>query len=87
MTKQECIEKLNIIAEKSEKGYYHYSVKINEWEGYGKSRTYFKIYETKEGTKHFKSADFGYFDNKNNEYIAGKNGDVTENYTFGGSEF
>ena len=51
---------------------FNYNVSSKLWEKYGKSRTYFKIVETRNNSKHYTEYDFGYIDNKTNEYHAGK---------------
>lgn len=87
MTREECIERLETIKAASiEENGYHLTIKMNDWQNYGKDRTYFKIAETREGSKHYSERDFGYYDNKAEAYIPGKN-DLTENYSFSGSKF
>lgn len=88
MTKENCIERMNIILTASGEniGIYHREIKMNNWENYGKNRTYFSIVETCEHSKHYVKKDYGYYDNINNEYVAGKN-DLTKNYTFSGAKF
>lgn len=71
MTKEELIEKLNALADDANKrfnGDFIYTAKENDWQGYGKSRTYFSIIETRTGSKHYKEIKFGYYDNQKNEY-------------------
>lgn len=60
-----------------------YAVKENVWEKYGKSRTYLKVVETRNHSKHYAEYDFGYIDNNTNEYHAGKH-DAFGRYTLGG---
>ena len=82
--KQKLIRKLEAIAEEagSHENGYHYEVSVRDWENYGKSRTYFAIYETRDGSKHNKQADYGYFDNQSGKYFPHKYGDLTKNHTF-----
>lgn len=82
----EMIERANLIASKGICAY-TYKVNANEWEGYGKKRTYISIVETCTGTKHYKKYDCGYVDMNTNEYVAGKNVDLRDNYTLDGSRF
>lgn len=63
---------------------YNYEISENVWEKYGKSRTYFKVIETRENSKHYDSYDCGYIDNKTEEYVAGKV-DVFGRYTLSGA--
>lgn len=63
---------------------YDYSISESVWEKYGKSRTYFKVIETRANSKHYASYDCGYIDNKTEEYVAGKV-DVFGKYTLSGA--
>lgn len=87
MKKEMIIARLNKVAEFGGCQGYHYTVKINEWNKYGKSRTYFSIVETRERTKHFKEKKYGYFDNQTGEYVPDKYGDLSGDtvYDFGGN--
>lgn len=49
-----------------------------------KSRTYFKVIETRVNSKHYASYGCGYIDNKTEEYVAGKV-DVFGKYTLSGA--
>ncbi len=92
MTKEMIIENLNKIYEASLKPGTGYNYDINEKEWIlkddvtgevKKSRTYLSIVETRDGSKHYAKKDFGFWDNINNKYVAGKN-DLTANlYDFG----
>lgn len=62
---------------------YDYKISENLWEKYGKSRTYFKVIETRKNSKHYVSYDLGYIDNNTEEYVAGKV-DVFGKYTLSG---
>lgn len=90
MTKNECINRLEVIFNASVQGsqdsIYKLTVKANDWKKYGKDRTYFSIVETSTASKHYVTKDYGYYDNINNEYVPGKN-DLRENYTFGDMNF
>ena len=86
MTKQEIIERLNKVCEQSQNGRFNVTVSVRDWENYGKSRTYFKIIETSNATKHYKELDFGYFDNNKDVYVPGKRDLTAETvYDFGGN--
>ena len=86
MTKQEIIERLNKVCEQSQNGRFNVTVSVRDWENYGKSRTYFKLIETSNTTKHYKDLDLGYFDNKANVYVAGQRDLEAETvYDFGGN--
>ena len=52
MTKQEIIERLNNVCEASQNARFTIEARITDWENYGKSRTYFKLVETSNVTKH-----------------------------------
>ena len=51
---------------------YNYEIRTNVWEKYGKNRTYVKIIETRRNSKHYATYDFGYIDNTDDSYHAGK---------------
>lgn len=72
----------NIIAEASD--VYNYEIKVNLWEKYGKSRTYIKVIETRENSRHYTEYNFGYIDNVSNEYVSGKM-DAFGKYTLSGA--
>lgn len=80
--KQQLIRKLEAIAEEagSHENGYHYEVSVRDWENYGKSRTYFAIYETRDGSKHNKKADYGYFDNQSGKYFPQKYADIEKDF-------
>lgn len=61
----------NLIADASD--VYDYRISTSVWEKYGKSRTYVKIIETRRNSKHYATYDFGYIDNTDDSYHAGKN--------------
>lgn len=63
---------------------YDYRISESVWEKYGKSRTYFKVIETRKNSKHYAAYDLGYIDNKTEEYVAGKV-DVFGKYTLSGA--
>ena len=62
---------------------YNYKMIVNVWEKYGKSRTYFKVIETRAHSTHCTTYDCGYVDNKSEVYVSGKV-DVFGKYTLGG---
>lgn len=84
MTKQEIINRLNIIAEEANSydNGYHYEVIVRDWNNYGKSRTYFSIVETRDNSKHYVKKDYGYYDNNADEYVTGK---ANIDYDFSGN--
>lgn len=51
---------------------YDYEIRTSVWEKYGKSRTYAKIIETRRNSKHYATYDFGYVDNVDDSYHAGR---------------
>lgn len=63
---------------------YNYEIQTNLWENYGRSRTYFKVVETRKNTRHYGVRDYGYIDNQKNVYVAGKN-DAFGKYDFSGN--
>ena len=63
---------------------YNYEIRTNLWEKYGKSRTYFKVIETRDHSKHYGERDYGYIDNITNKYVSGKN-DAFGKYDFSGN--
>lgn len=63
---------------------YDYEIVESVWEKYGKSRTYFKVIETRKNSKHYASYDCGYVDNKTEVYFPGKV-DVFGKYTLSGA--
>lgn len=72
--RDELIEKLEAIVEEknSHDNGYHYELSVNDWKNYGKSRTYLSIIETRDNSKHYVKSDYGYVDNKSNEYVPHK---------------
>lgn len=60
----------SLIAEATE--VYHYEILESVWEKYGKSRTYFKVRETRAHSTHCAMYDCGYVDNKGEVYVPGK---------------
>ena len=51
---------------------YDYEIRTSVWEKYGKSRTYAKIIETRRNSKHYATYDFGFVDNADDSYHAGR---------------
>lgn len=91
MTKEEAIKRLETIVAHSTKEY-NYIVYPSGW---GKrdengevtaSRTYFKVIETRDNSKHHVEYPFGYINDFTGEYVAGKN-DLTRNYDLSGAKF
>ena len=71
MKKQEAIEKMQqLVACATD--CYEYEIQANDWEKYGKNRTYLAIIETSNNSKHFVKYDFGYINNDADEYCPGK---------------
>lgn len=83
--KDAIIEKLNkIVAIGNEPNNgYHYELIVSDWVKYGKDRTYFKIVETREKSRHYKEGNYGYFDNIADEYFPVKSLD----FDFSGKRF
>lgn len=71
MIKAEIIERLNKIVNigNAPKNGYHYELIMNDWVKYGKDRTYFKIVETRDNSRHYAERDYGYFDNIADKYL------------------
>lgn len=92
MKKEEIVKRLEIILENTRQNeLYEYEIVANDWEGYGKNRTYFSIVEkstNSKSSKHYVTRKYGYLDNINGEYVVEKgNADATENYNFKGAKF
>ena len=87
--KRQIINRLKeIVANSTVLSYCEMKIKVNDWQNYGKSRTYFSIVERSIGaSKHYKEKKYGYVDNITGEYFPAKYGDAMENYTFGGMRF
>lgn len=70
MTRQGLINKLNeiVMENNSHDNGYHYEAVVKDWENYGKSRTYFSIIETRDHSKHYVTARYGYIDNQTGVY-------------------
>ena len=85
MKKNEIIQKLNIIANKqnAHDNGFKLTVECNDWQKYGKDRTYFQIVETREGSKHYKVKKFGYYDNVTNCFVGDAN---AFEFTFSGAK-
>lgn len=74
--------------ERGDGGGYHYDIQERNWDSYGKSRTYFKIIETRDNSKRRVEYDYGYYDNKEEQYVAGRGkGDVYSNFGIRGNRF
>lgn len=83
--KEEMIEKMENLVNLASP-VMNYKIVVNDWVKYGKNRTYLKIVETRNNSKHHIEYDFGYIDNDKNEYVAGKR-NLNENYTLSGASF
>ena len=81
MTKAEAKKRLEIIIENSV-AYDNAEIVMNDWQNYGKDRTYIEV---RYGRR--KVQPYGYIDNETGEYVPEKYGDLRKNYTLGGSEF
>lgn len=69
--KDDIISKVEYIVSKAS-DIYNYEVIVRDWTNYGKSRTYIKVLETSNISKHYKVYDFGYIDNIGDTYVAGR---------------
>lgn len=89
--RQQIINRLHeIVANSTICAGYEMEIKANDWQKYGKDRTYFSIVERSNNakvSKHYKEKKYGYIDNITGEYFPVKYGDARENYTFGGMAF
>jgi hypothetical protein len=81
--KDQIIEKVEYIVSKASDRY-NYEIIARDWANYGKSRTYIKVKETSNYSKHHKCYDFGYIDNIANTYIAGRK-DANGNFDLAGA--
>jgi hypothetical protein len=81
--KDQIIEKVEYIVSKAS-DIYNYEIIARDWANYGKARTYIKVKETSNSSKHYKCYDFGYIDNIANTYIAG-NKDANGNFDLAGA--
>ena len=81
--KDQIIERLNKIVAmgNAPQNGYHYELIVSDWVKYGKNRTYFKVVETRDNSRHCKEGNYGYFDNIANEYFPVKSID----FDFGGN--
>ncbi len=80
--KEKLVDKLNFIVSDAP-DVYRYNVYVSDWEGYGKSRTYFAVYETRRNSNHNAKYDYGFYDNQTGKYVAGRH-DLTDNCSLGG---
>lgn len=81
MTKMEAKRRLEIIIENSV-AYDNARIVMNDWQNYGKDRTYIEV---RYGRK--KVQPYGYIDNETGEYVPEKYGDLRKNYTLSGNAF
>ena len=84
--KDQLIAAMEKLVEMAKCDGWNYKVYTSEWQNYGKSRTYFAIYETRDHSKHNAKYDCGYYDNINNTYVPGKV-DLTARFTLSGAKF
>lgn len=81
--REKVISELNsLISDATE--VFDYEISERLWENYGKSRTYFRIIETRKNSRHYVEHDFGYIDNKKEVYVPGKK-DVFGRYSLSGA--
>lgn len=85
--KEMLLDRLNakVIEANSNGNGYQYEISVNDWENYGKSRTYFAIIKKRDCSKHYSKITYGFYDNKAKKYVADKYGDLTQNFTVSGS--
>ena len=85
MTKEQIINRLHDIAAKQNNcgTNFRLEVEANDWQNYGKDRTYFQIVETCESSKHYKVKKYGYFDNIVGCFVGDEN---AFNFTFSGAK-
>lgn len=81
--KDQIIEKVEYIVSKAS-DIYNYEIVVRDWTNYGKARTYIKVEETSDNSKHRKVYDFGYIDNIANTYVAGRK-DANGNFDLAGA--
>lgn len=90
-TNQDFIDKLKVMVEASnaKQDVSEYRLYTSEWQNYGKSRTYYKVYESRSG-KQRGEHDYGYYDNNANKYVPpkakGNSLDSQHIYTISGSK-
>lgn len=80
--KEIIIEKLEAIAaaKNSYDNSYHYEVIVVDWAKYGKDRTYLKLEETRDCSKHNKITEYGWYDNIDKKYIPAKYADINSDF-------
>lgn len=81
--KDQIIEKVKYIVSKAS-DIFNYRIVVRDWANYGKARTYIKVEETSDNSKHRKVYDFGYIDNIANTYVAGRK-DANGNFDLAGA--
>lgn len=90
-TNPDFIDKLRVMVEASNarQDVSEYRLYTSEWQNYGKSRTYYKVYESRNG-KQRGEYDYGYYDNNANKYVPpkakGNSLDSQSIYTISGSK-
>lgn len=85
--KEMLLDRLNakVIEANSNDNGYQYEISVNDWENYGKSRTYFAIIKKRDCSKHYSKITYGFYDNQSKKYVADKYGDLTQNFTVSGA--
>lgn len=66
--REKVVAEIESIVETAKCEGWNYTININDWENYGKSRTYFSVIETRNNSKHWAKYDFGFIDNLTDEY-------------------
>lgn len=70
--KEQLIKRLEMLAGLRDGDGYHCEISVNDWQKYGKDRTYFAVIETRDCSKRYVKYDCGYYDNVSGKYVAGK---------------
>lgn len=84
-TKDDYVKRLKVIAANGQPGY-TVSVNTSNWDNYGKSRTYLKLYMSRESNgKAHHSQDYGYFDNNSQKYVPSKSHDLSSSNFYSAS--
>ena len=82
--REKVVAEIESIVETAKCEGWNYTINVNDWEKYGKSRTYFSVTETRNNSKHWAKYDFGFIDNLTDEYKSGKM-DAFGKYTLSGA--
>ncbi|MBS6954617.1 MAG: hypothetical protein KH230_15460 [Enterocloster asparagiformis] len=84
--KEQLIAAMENLADMAACEGWNYKVYSRDWQKYGKNRTYFSIYETRNCSKHNREYECGYYDNINGVYVPGKI-DLTARFNLSGERF